>query len=186
MTPGDARLRDTAVDEATKDAIDGAFDPSGLATDVARKTLADALTQGNDGECGSAGPRTCSRSALMRAGRSTCSEASGGTSRLPRRNSVRPGKAAAMSLVTLLFEVARNYVEARGYQQRIAIAHQNIDVQQETLRLTQAQADGGIGSELDVAQGSGTTLLDAFRGLVPGNVLPACGPPAQLAPCRTP
>ena len=34
-------------------------------------------------------------------------------------------------LVSLLAEVARNYISARGYQQRLAIAHENIQVQQD-------------------------------------------------------
>ena len=38
-------------------------------------------------------------------------------------------------LVTLLSEVARNYVEGRGFQRRIAIAQDNIWSQQETLEL---------------------------------------------------
>ncbi len=55
-------------------------------------------------------------------------------------------------LVTLLAEVARNYVEVRGFQRRIAIAQDNIRSQQETLALTRARFDAGLTSELDVAQ----------------------------------
>jgi outer membrane protein, multidrug efflux system len=55
-------------------------------------------------------------------------------------------------LVTLLSEVARNYVEVRGFQQRIAIAEDNIRSQQETLELTRVRFDAGLTSQLDVVQ----------------------------------
>jgi outer membrane protein, multidrug efflux system len=55
-------------------------------------------------------------------------------------------------LVTLLAEVARNYVEVRGFQRRITIAQDNIRSQQETLELTQARFDAGLTSQLDVVQ----------------------------------
>jgi multidrug efflux system outer membrane protein len=55
-------------------------------------------------------------------------------------------------LVTLLAEVARNYVEVRGFQRRITIAQENIRSQQETLELTQARFEAGLTSELDVVQ----------------------------------
>jgi NodT family efflux transporter outer membrane factor (OMF) lipoprotein len=55
-------------------------------------------------------------------------------------------------LVTLLAEVARNYVEVRGFQGRLRIAHDNIRTQQQTLELAQARFAAGLSSELDVAQ----------------------------------
>ncbi len=55
-------------------------------------------------------------------------------------------------MTTLISEVARNYVEARTYQKRLAIARKNIGTQQENLELTQAKLRAGITSELDVAQ----------------------------------
>src|SRR5262249_37885558 len=55
-------------------------------------------------------------------------------------------------LVTLLAEVARNYVELRRFQRQLAVAHSNIQAQQETLDLTQARYQAGLTSELDVAQ----------------------------------
>ncbi len=41
------------------------------------------------------------------------------------------------TLVTLLGEVARNYVDVRGYQRRIAIANDNIEAQTKALAITQ-------------------------------------------------
>jgi multidrug efflux system outer membrane protein len=56
------------------------------------------------------------------------------------------------TLVSLLAEVARNYVEVRGVQRRLAIAQENITSQQETLTLTRARFTAGLTSELDVVQ----------------------------------
>jgi NodT family efflux transporter outer membrane factor (OMF) lipoprotein len=55
-------------------------------------------------------------------------------------------------LVTLLSEVAINYTQLRGSQRRLAIARENIRVQQDTVELTQTKYKAGFTSELDVAQ----------------------------------
>ena len=56
------------------------------------------------------------------------------------------------TLVSLLAEVARNYVEVRGFQRRLAIAQENLKAQQDTLELTRARFNAGLTSELDVTQ----------------------------------
>ncbi len=56
------------------------------------------------------------------------------------------------TLVSLLAEVARNYVEVRGFQRPLAIAQENIQSQRETLALTRVRFDAGLTSELDVVQ----------------------------------
>jgi multidrug efflux system outer membrane protein len=74
-------------------------------------------------------------------------------------------------LVTLLAEVARNYIEVRGLQAQIWIARQNLDAQKKTLELTQARFQAGRAAELDVvraqAQVSNTAsqipLLESLR-----------------------
>jgi multidrug efflux system outer membrane protein len=53
--------------------------------------------------------------------------------------------------VLVAAEVARNYVELRGAQKRLAVARQNLGYQQETLELTRVRLELGRGSELDVA-----------------------------------
>ena len=68
-------------------------------------------------------------------------------------------------LVSLLAEVARNYIGARGYQQRLAITRQNIQVQQEILDLTSNRFENGLGSDLDVQQAM--ALLTATEAQVP-------------------
>lgn len=69
------------------------------------------------------------------------------------------------TLVTLLGEVARNYVEARGYQRQIEIAHENIEAQEHVLVITQNRYTNGLANNLDVQQAS--TLLATTRATVP-------------------
>jgi NodT family efflux transporter outer membrane factor (OMF) lipoprotein len=58
-------------------------------------------------------------------------------------------------LVTLLGEVARNYVELRGAQRELAITEQNLQAQNDTLELTRSRYRAGIGTDLDVARAEG-------------------------------
>ena len=53
--------------------------------------------------------------------------------------------------VLIAAEVARNYVELRGAQKRLAVARANLGYQQDTLELTRVRLELGRGSELDVA-----------------------------------
>lgn len=55
-------------------------------------------------------------------------------------------------LVSLLAEVARNYVQVRGSQLRISLANHNFETQRQTLELAKARFEAGLSSELDVAQ----------------------------------
>jgi outer membrane protein, multidrug efflux system len=55
-------------------------------------------------------------------------------------------------LVSLTAEVAREYMELRGYQKRIAIAQKNVAVQQQNYDLTSSRAQAGLVTQLDVAQ----------------------------------
>ena len=54
-------------------------------------------------------------------------------------------------LLSTLAEVARDYMQLRGVQQQIDIAERNVGLQQQTVRLTQDRASGGLGTDLDVA-----------------------------------
>jgi len=56
------------------------------------------------------------------------------------------------AFVTLTSEVARNYMELRGLQDRYAVAQRNSGNQRSTFDLTKARLDGGRGTELDVAR----------------------------------
>jgi NodT family efflux transporter outer membrane factor (OMF) lipoprotein len=55
-------------------------------------------------------------------------------------------------LVTLLGEVAKNYIDLRGLQRRLAVARANLKTQQETLQLTQVRFEAGLASDLEVTQ----------------------------------
>src|SRR6266404_3788137 len=68
-------------------------------------------------------------------------------------------------LITLLGDVARNYVDLRGYQRRLAIARENIDAQEKTLAITRDRFAKGLSSDLDVQQAS--TILATTRAEVP-------------------
>jgi NodT family efflux transporter outer membrane factor (OMF) lipoprotein len=55
-------------------------------------------------------------------------------------------------LVTVIAEVARNYVELRGAQRRLEILEATLRSQRDTLDLVAARFDAGLGSELDVTR----------------------------------
>jgi NodT family efflux transporter outer membrane factor (OMF) lipoprotein len=68
-------------------------------------------------------------------------------------------------LVSLLADVARNYLELRGTQRRLEIAGENLRVQREALEIAQQRSRVGLASELDVAQAS--AVLASTRSQVP-------------------
>lgn len=59
------------------------------------------------------------------------------------------------TLLTLLGDVASYYVEARGYQARIALARRTAASQQETAALTRLKFEAGASSTVDVANAAG-------------------------------
>lgn len=67
--------------------------------------------------------------------------------------------------VSVTAEVARNYLELRGAQQRLQVAQRNGANQQESLDLTTARLDAGRGTQLDVARAR--AQLDATRSTIP-------------------
>jgi multidrug efflux system outer membrane protein len=74
------------------------------------------------------------------------------------RNSVKAATAEVISaeesrrdvMVTLVAEVARNYIALRGYQRQLEVARSNIDTQRDTRDLTAVRAKAGLATELDV------------------------------------
>jgi len=54
-------------------------------------------------------------------------------------------------LVTLVAEVARNYIDLRAFQERIKITQQNLKAQQHSAELTRQRFQAGFVSRLDVA-----------------------------------
>jgi outer membrane protein, multidrug efflux system len=69
------------------------------------------------------------------------------------------------AMVSLLAEVARNYVELRGGQQRLKIARRNLAIQEEALDLTRARLQGGVATELDVTRAA--ALLAGLQAAIP-------------------
>jgi multidrug efflux system outer membrane protein len=69
------------------------------------------------------------------------------------------------AMVSLLAEVARNYVELRGSQHRLEIAQHDLKLQEEALQLTRARFQGGVINELDVTRAA--ALLASLRATIP-------------------
>lgn len=68
-------------------------------------------------------------------------------------------------LVSLLAEVALNYVEVRTFQARLAVTEANIKIQQETYDLNQSRYQAGIINELAVQQS--LRILESSRSQIP-------------------
>ncbi len=68
-------------------------------------------------------------------------------------------------LVTLVAEVARNYVELRALQRRLDIAQQNLRSQEDTLTLVRSRFEAGLTNELDVARAR--TNVETTRSQIP-------------------
>ncbi|MDX2149777.1 MAG: efflux transporter outer membrane subunit [Bryobacteraceae bacterium] len=68
--------------------------------------------------------------------------------------------------VTVAAEVARAYVELRGFEERIGIVERSRDAQRELLELTRARADAGLASQLDVERQG--VLLANTEATLPG------------------
>jgi multidrug efflux system outer membrane protein len=108
------------------------------------------------------------------------------------RNQVQSTAATAEGLaaslddvrVSVAAEVARNYFELRGLQQRLAVAERSLANQRETLRLTQVRRDAGIGEEQDVAS-AGARVAGIDAGIPPlRNANRAAGASPGRADCH--
>ena len=70
------------------------------------------------------------------------------------------------ALVTLIGDVAQNYVNVRTYEEQIRITQENVKVQKESLRIATARFNGGQVSQLDVTQAQ--TELSQTEAQIPG------------------
>jgi len=68
-------------------------------------------------------------------------------------------------LVSLTAEVARTYVVVRTLEERLAIARENVKIQERSLKIAQVRFDGGVVTELDVQQAK--ALLTDTEALIP-------------------
>ena len=90
-----------------------------------------------------------------------------------RRREVQAASARAQSsienyrdvMVSVIAEIARNYVELRGAQRQLGIAEKNIGIQEETLSLVKIRRDSKITSDLEVEQAK--AQLERTRGSIP-------------------
>jgi multidrug efflux system outer membrane protein len=92
----------------------------------------------------------------------------GGTRRAVQAASAEIGAAEydeTNVLISLMAEVARDYISARAYQQRLIIARQNIEIEQHVLNLTSNRFKTGLGNNLNVAQAQ--AALTTTEALVP-------------------
>jgi NodT family efflux transporter outer membrane factor (OMF) lipoprotein len=64
------------------------------------------------------------------------------------------------ALLSVLAEVARDYVQLRGLQTQLQIADDNIHTAQQSLDLTQARYRGGLTTDLDVANAAANLATD--------------------------
>lgn len=69
-------------------------------------------------------------------------------------------------LVSLLAEVALNYVELRSFQARLSVAEANLDAQKETYNITRWRRQAGLTTQLDVDQAKYS--LEQTRAQIPG------------------
>ncbi len=75
-------------------------------------------------------------------------------------------EARRATLLSSLAEVARDYVQLRGVQTQLRIARDNLKTAQQSLQLTQQRAEGGVTTDLDVANASAQVSTTA--ALIPG------------------
>ena len=68
------------------------------------------------------------------------------------------------ALVSMVSQVAQNYILIRTYQNRLEVARENIKLQEESLRIARAKFDAGEVSELDVDQAE--SLLNNTKATV--------------------
>lgn len=73
---------------------------------------------------------------------------------------------ADVQKMALLSSVVSSYIDARYYQERLAITRQNLASRRETLALTKLQLEAGAASRLDVVQAEG--LVNSTLSEIPG------------------
>jgi NodT family efflux transporter outer membrane factor (OMF) lipoprotein len=102
-------------------------------------------------------------------------------------------------LVSLLSEVALNYISVRTFEERLAVAQNNVEIQKRSLEITQARFEAGAVTELDVQQAKALlrdtessiprfelgvrqskNILAFLLGLLPGDVDNILGAPKPI------
>ncbi|MGH1540663.1 MAG: efflux transporter outer membrane subunit [Arenicella sp.] len=68
-------------------------------------------------------------------------------------------------ILSVIAETARNYIELRGHQKRIALLVRNVALQQQTINLLRASFDNGLSREVDVTRAE--SQLANTQSLIP-------------------
>ncbi|RZF25775.1 efflux transporter outer membrane subunit [Paraburkholderia sp. UYCP14C] len=68
-------------------------------------------------------------------------------------------------LLSARAELARDYIELRSTQELLQIAHQNLDIANDALKLTRVRAHEGVTTDLDVSNAS--ALVENIESLIP-------------------
>jgi NodT family efflux transporter outer membrane factor (OMF) lipoprotein len=164
------RLDDPLLDQLVADAIVANPD-----LEVARARLREARARRGLADAGDAASVTASASAAQSRHNANSGGTSGesfsagfdaswepdvfGATRRGKEAAVADYEASAANLdaarVSLVAEVARNYIELRGYQARLEIARANLASQSETLQLVSWRAQAGLAGSLEVEQARG-------------------------------
>lgn len=83
-----------------------------------------------------------------------------------RASAVAAAENRRNTLVSVLAEVARDYIQLRGVQRNLQIVRENLGTAQESLRLTQERAAGGVTTDLDVANAQ--AQVNSTAAQIPG------------------
>lgn len=67
--------------------------------------------------------------------------------------------------ISLIAEVARNYFALRGLQNQLAVIKKNVEIQTQTLEITEARVKKGRGTDLDSSEAA--AQLDTTRSTIP-------------------
>ena len=70
------------------------------------------------------------------------------------------------ALVSLVADVALNYISLRTLEERLAVAHSNVEIQQSSYDIVSEKYRGGAVTKLDAEQAA--SLLEDTRALIPG------------------
>ncbi len=164
------RLDDPLLDQLVADAIVANPD-----LEVARARLREARARRRLADAGGAASVTASASAAQSRNNANSGGTSGewfsagfdaswepdvfGATRRGKEAAAADYEASAANLdaarVSLIAEVARNYIELRGDQTRLEIARANLASQSETLQLVSWRAQAGLAGSLEVEQARG-------------------------------
>ena len=163
----ESRIRESRASQVLAEA--GAWPSVGSAGSYSRnRSSENAVASRAQGAVGTPGPGSNLEQDLYRTGFDAAWEIDvfGGT-----RRSVEAARAnveAAIEdrrdvLVTLLGDVAKNYIDLRGRQRLLAVTQGNLQAQQEILRLTRIRFDAGLASDLEIAQAEGQAQTTAAQ-----------------------